>query len=55
MNIQFIDNQVIIPIPKAILVLTRAQFIQALRRGKSYRRAKALQARQAPTQPLKRV
>jgi hypothetical protein len=37
-DIEFIDNQVIIRIPKALLVLTKAQFIEALRQGKAYRR-----------------
>jgi hypothetical protein len=34
------DNQVIIRIPKAILIFTREQFIKALRHGKVYRGAK---------------
>lgn len=37
-EIEFTDNQVIIKIPKAVLVLTKAQFIEALRQGKAYRR-----------------
>ena len=32
MDIMFEDNQVIIPIPKAVLVMSRAQFIECLRR-----------------------
>lgn len=48
MEIAFEDGQVIIPLPKAVLVLTRAQFIEALRRGKAWRRREATQARQAP-------
>jgi hypothetical protein len=37
-DIEFTDNCVIIRIPKALLVLTKAQFIEALRQGKVYRR-----------------
>jgi hypothetical protein len=39
-------SQVIIAIPNAILILTKAQFIEALRRGKAYRRQRVLEARQ---------
>ena len=48
MTIVFQGHEVIIPIDKAILALTRAQFIEALKRGKAYRRRAALQARLAP-------
>ncbi len=48
MEIVFQDGQVIIALPKVILVLTREQFIAALRRGKAYRRREALAARKTP-------
>jgi hypothetical protein len=37
-DIEFVDNQVLIRIPKALLVLTKQEFLQALKRGKAYRR-----------------
>lgn len=37
-----------ITIPKAVLVLSREQFIEGLRRGKSWRRHEALARRDAP-------
>jgi hypothetical protein len=49
MDITFKDGQVMIPIQKAVLVLTKAQFIEALKRGKAYRRTQARQARHADT------
>lgn len=36
---------VLLRIPKALVVLTRAQFIEALKRGKAWRRREALAAR----------
>ena len=48
MEIVFQEGQVIIPIPKAVLVMTRQQFIEALKRGKTYRRAQERSARVAP-------
>jgi hypothetical protein len=55
MTIVFEDGQVIIQIPKAILVLTRQQFIEALKRGKRYRRHETLAKRlQAAAQPPER-
>jgi hypothetical protein len=48
MDSTFKDGQVIIPLPKAVLVMSKAQFIEALRRGKAWRRRQALQARVAP-------
>jgi hypothetical protein len=39
------DGFYIITLPKSILALTKAEFIQALRRGKWWRRREALQAR----------
>ena len=44
-EIEFVGNQVLIPIPKALLVLTKEEFLRALTRGKAYRRAQALKAR----------
>jgi hypothetical protein len=54
MDIMFEGNQVVIPIPKAVLVMTREQFIEALKRGKAYRRAQQYAARLAPTEGDKR-
>jgi hypothetical protein len=48
MEITLHDGQVIVPIAKGILVLTKAQFIEAIRAGKRYLRAKALAERLAP-------
>jgi hypothetical protein len=48
MEIQFDGNWVLIPMPKALLVLSRQAFIDGLRQGKRYRRRKALAARLAP-------
>jgi len=45
-EIQIIDGQVIVTLPKAVLVLTRQEFIQALRRGKAWRRQQAMAQRQ---------
>jgi hypothetical protein len=45
MEIQFDGNLVVIQIPKAVLALTREQFIAALKKGKTYRRREALKAR----------
>ncbi len=42
MEILFKDGQVIIPLPKAVLVLSREQFVEALRAGKRYRRRQAM-------------
>jgi hypothetical protein len=47
MQITMKDGQVIVSLPKAVLVLTRAEFIEALRRGKQYRRREAMQGRLA--------
>jgi hypothetical protein len=38
---------VVLRIPKAVVVLTREQFIQAFKRGKRFRRQQALQQRVA--------
>jgi hypothetical protein len=39
---------VLIQIPKGLVVLTRQQFVDALKVGKRWKRAEALRARQAP-------
>jgi hypothetical protein len=54
MEIMFENNQVIIPIPKAVLVMTWQQFIEALKRGKAYRRAQQRSARVKPIEGDKR-
>jgi hypothetical protein len=53
-DVVFEGNQVIIAIPKAILVMTRQQFLEALKRGKAYRRQLARQAREAQAQEAHR-
>ncbi len=45
MEIVFKDGQVIVHLPKCVLVMTKAEFTQALRRGKQYRRREQRQAR----------
>ena len=45
------DGYYLVTLPKAILVLTRGEFIQALRRGKWFRRTHAMATR-AETAPL---
>jgi hypothetical protein len=45
------DNQLMIPIDKAVLVLTWQQCIEALKAGKAYRRQGALKARITPKEP----
>jgi len=40
------NGRYVITLPKSILVLTKAEFIQALRRGTWWRRREALKARQ---------
>jgi hypothetical protein len=42
MDIVFQDHQVITPIDKVILVLTRQQLIEALKRGKAWHRRQAM-------------
>jgi hypothetical protein len=51
MQVVFDSNLVVIPIDKAIVVLTRTQFVEALKRGKVYRRQQSRQAREAPRVP----
>jgi len=42
------EQWVVLELPKCIVVLPRAQFIAGLKRGKAWKRAAALRARQAP-------
>jgi hypothetical protein len=46
-EVQISNGRYVITLPKAGLVLTRVEFIQALRRGIWWRRHKALKARQS--------
>ncbi len=48
MEIRFQDGQVIVTLVKCVLVMSREQFLECLRRGKAYRRATAMKARQGP-------
>jgi len=45
--VEFEEDQVLVRLPKCVLVLSRTQFVQALKAGKAYRRAEALRARLA--------
>ena len=40
-------NMIVVPIPKAILLLTAQEYLAGLRRGKWWRRRQAMLARQA--------
>jgi hypothetical protein len=56
-DVQVRDDRYVITLPKTVLVLTKAEFIRALRRGKWWRRREALKARQgqheaSPPTPL---
>jgi hypothetical protein len=44
-DIKLVDGRYLITLPKLTLVLTKAQFIEALRRGKAYKRQQALASR----------
>jgi hypothetical protein len=46
-TIEIRDGRYVITLPKCVLVLTKAEFIQGLRRGKWWRRREAMQARHA--------
>jgi hypothetical protein len=50
MELKVIDGFYIIDLPKAILVLTREQFIDGLRRGKWWMRRQAMAPREATMQ-----
>jgi hypothetical protein len=43
------DGWYVVTLPKGILVLSKAEFIQALRRGKLRKRRAAIEARPSPT------
>jgi hypothetical protein len=45
MRIEIRDGWVLIPVPKALLVLSKDEFIGALRRGKRWRWRQAMRAR----------
>jgi hypothetical protein len=47
-EISFEDGQVIVNLPKCVLVMSREHFITCLRLGKAYRRAQQRQAQVAP-------
>ena len=51
MDIIMEDGQVLVKGPKCLIILTKLEFIQALKRGKAYRRRQALQARMAAAEP----
>jgi hypothetical protein len=48
-EIEVKDGSYIVKAPKCVLVLTKAQFIEALQRGKAYRRVQQRSARLAPS------
>jgi hypothetical protein len=48
-TLEFVGSDVLIMIDKGLLVLTRAQLIAALRRGKAWRRREARQRREGNT------
>jgi hypothetical protein len=50
-TIEFRQGWYVVALPKCVLVLSRAELIQALRRGKWWRRREALRARQPAAQP----
>jgi hypothetical protein len=53
-GIEVKDGFYLISLPKCLVVLTKAEFIQALRRGKWWRRREALAARVPPVEPRPR-
>ena len=55
MHIEIRDGWVLIPAPKMLVVLSKAEFIRALRRGKQWRRREARQARVTNTPPAVRA
>jgi hypothetical protein len=54
MDVSFQDGEVVISASKYVLVMRRERFIEALRRGKAYRRRQALQARQDAQAAMRR-
>jgi hypothetical protein len=47
MQVEMKDGQVIVTLPKAVLVMSQAEFVAALKKGKAWRRAQDLARRQA--------
>lgn len=39
------QGMIFVPIPKALLILTRDEYIRAIKRGKAYKRREALRKR----------
>ena len=50
-HVEVRDGFYIVTMPKSILVLTRAEFIQALRRGRWWRRRTAMHTRLSGVRP----
>ena len=50
MRLEYRDGLYFLPHGKAVLALTKAEFIRALQRGKYYRRLRAAEARRAKKQ-----
>jgi hypothetical protein len=50
-SVEFHHGWYVVTLPKCVLVLSRAEVIQGLRRGKWWRRREALRARQPAAQP----
>jgi hypothetical protein len=46
MGIDMCEGQVIVRLPKCVLVMSKPVFIEALKAGKAWRRREALQARE---------
>ena len=53
MDISIEGGQVVIKATKCLIALTKAEFLQALKRGKAFRRQQAMQARLAAAEPTK--
>ncbi|HEX9872531.1 MAG TPA: hypothetical protein VGC99_28825 [Candidatus Tectomicrobia bacterium] len=49
-DVKLIDGRFVVTLEKCILVLTKAEFVQALRRGKGFKRGQQLQDRLAKAQ-----
>jgi hypothetical protein len=49
MRVEIRDGWVLMPMPKALLVLSKDEFVRALRRGKQWRRRQAMRARVSGT------
>jgi hypothetical protein len=53
MRVEIREGWVLIQAPKALVVLSKEEFIRALRRGKQWRRRQAMQAREIGTAPVR--